>query len=221
MVKFKGAAISMNTSAKNQELDSTTSTTMQSATKKRILVEAFTLFSDQGYDKTSISDILTKSKLTKGALYHYFKSKDDIFISCIRSMMEYSELKETFPLSQIKNKQQFKKSLLDCGNVIIQMHINDPRLALMHLEVLFQVRKNKELKLQLEQCRCNDDTFHLKCLVLHGLTKKYFSKHLSAQEISRRMMMAFHAISIEIALANGKSTVNFTQYWKTQVDGLL
>ncbi len=37
------------------------------------------LFYDKGYDKTSIQDIMNETKLSKGGIYHHFKSKEAIF----------------------------------------------------------------------------------------------------------------------------------------------
>lgn len=36
------------------------------------------LFADQGYSQTSVQQIVDAAGVTKGALYHYFKSKDDL-----------------------------------------------------------------------------------------------------------------------------------------------
>lgn len=36
------------------------------------------LFFEKGYEKTTIQDILEQTQLSKGALYHHFKSKQDI-----------------------------------------------------------------------------------------------------------------------------------------------
>ncbi len=48
------------------------------ATKKRILKQSGLLFNTQGYKATSISDITTATKLTKGAIYRHFKSKENL-----------------------------------------------------------------------------------------------------------------------------------------------
>ncbi|UNT00900.1 TetR/AcrR family transcriptional regulator [Streptomyces tubbatahanensis] len=36
------------------------------------------LFAQQGYDRTSVQEIVEAAGVTKGALYHYFGSKDDL-----------------------------------------------------------------------------------------------------------------------------------------------
>lgn len=49
-------------------------------TVKRILDEALVLFIEKGYDATSIQDIVDHlGGLSKGAIYHHFKSKEEIF----------------------------------------------------------------------------------------------------------------------------------------------
>ncbi|MFE7121926.1 TetR/AcrR family transcriptional regulator [Streptomyces sp. NPDC057654] len=45
---------------------------------QRLLAAATRLFADQGYDRTSVQEIVEAAGVTKGALYHYFGSKDDL-----------------------------------------------------------------------------------------------------------------------------------------------
>lgn len=47
-------------------------------TKTRIINAARTLYSTHGCDGTTLDDILTASGVTKGAFYHYFKSKESL-----------------------------------------------------------------------------------------------------------------------------------------------
>ncbi|NBM17398.1 TetR family transcriptional regulator [Streptomyces sp. GC420] len=45
---------------------------------QRLLAAATRLFAERGYDKTSVQEIVEAAGVTKGALYHYFGSKDDL-----------------------------------------------------------------------------------------------------------------------------------------------
>ncbi|MEU9504258.1 TetR/AcrR family transcriptional regulator [Streptomyces sp. NPDC048196] len=45
---------------------------------RRLLATATRLFAEQGYDRTSVQEIVDAAGVTKGALYHYFGSKDDL-----------------------------------------------------------------------------------------------------------------------------------------------
>lgn len=51
-------------------------------TVERILKTSYSLFTRRGYDNVSIQDIVEKmGDVTKGAIYHHFKSKDEILVS--------------------------------------------------------------------------------------------------------------------------------------------
>jgi TetR/AcrR family transcriptional regulator, transcriptional repressor for nem operon len=47
-------------------------------TLENILFISAKLFVEKGFDKTSIQDIINELGMSKGAIYHYFKSKDEI-----------------------------------------------------------------------------------------------------------------------------------------------
>lgn len=47
-------------------------------TIKKILDVSYHLFMEKGYQQTSIQDIVTKMGMSKGAIYHHFKTKEDI-----------------------------------------------------------------------------------------------------------------------------------------------
>ncbi len=49
-------------------------------TRERILDIALQLFTEQGYDKTSLREIAERLGTTKAALYHHFQRKEDILL---------------------------------------------------------------------------------------------------------------------------------------------
>lgn len=50
-------------------------------TKSRIVKAAWNLFYKNGYEHTTIEDIITASKTSKGTFYHYFKGKEALLNS--------------------------------------------------------------------------------------------------------------------------------------------
>jgi AcrR family transcriptional regulator len=52
-------------------------------TRARIQAVAVELFTEQGYDKTSLREIAERLDVTKAALYYHFKSKEDIVHSLL------------------------------------------------------------------------------------------------------------------------------------------
>lgn len=60
-------------------------------TINRILEVSFRLFMEKGYEHTSIQDIIDHlGGLSKGAIYHHFKSKEDILVAVTNKMTEES-----------------------------------------------------------------------------------------------------------------------------------
>jgi len=49
-------------------------------TRERILDIALELFTEQGYEKTSLRDIAEQLGTTKAALYYHFERKEDILL---------------------------------------------------------------------------------------------------------------------------------------------
>lgn len=65
-------------------------------TRGRIINAAWELFYEQGYEDTTIEEIIEKSGTSKGSFYHYFEGKDALLGSLSFLFDEkYAELKET------------------------------------------------------------------------------------------------------------------------------
>ena len=60
--------------------------------RQRLLAEATRLFAERGFESTSVQEIVAAAGVTKGAMYHYFSSKDDllheIYMRVLRMQME-------------------------------------------------------------------------------------------------------------------------------------
>ena len=68
----------------------------QNNTKGKIVSAAWKLFYEQGYDKTTVDDIVEASGTSKGSFYHYFESKESLPASLSYLFDEkYEELMET------------------------------------------------------------------------------------------------------------------------------
>lgn len=48
--------------------------------REQILIAAFYLFNKKGYYETKMDDIVIKSKLSKGSIYRFFRSKRELFL---------------------------------------------------------------------------------------------------------------------------------------------
>ena len=70
-------------------------------TVTRILDTASALFFQKGYDKTTLQDIIDATKLSKGAIYHHFASKEAILIAVVDRMGEFNST----VLAQVRDRK--------------------------------------------------------------------------------------------------------------------
>lgn len=108
-------------------------------TVNRILDVAFRLFMERGYEYTSIQDIIDHlGGLSKGAIYHHFKSKEDILAAVIERMTAESNqmLAVIRDSSGITGKEKLKTIFKESINRPVQNDIftvapdfhNNPKL---------------------------------------------------------------------------------------------
>ena len=70
-------------------------------TVQLILDTASALFFQKGYDKTTLQDIIDATKLSKGAIYHHFASKEAILIAVVDRMGDFNSA----VLAEIRDKK--------------------------------------------------------------------------------------------------------------------
>lgn len=117
-------------------------------TMEKILDVSMRLFSEKGYEHTTIQDIVDALGMSKGAIYHHFKSKEDILD---RLNDRYYDGLDWFPdLSKIpgengleKLRYAFRHFLTDpakrkVDRLVIGYVVKNPRLTLLTLESTFR-----------------------------------------------------------------------------------
>ncbi|MFT3892678.1 MAG: TetR/AcrR family transcriptional regulator [Anaerolineales bacterium] len=57
-------------------------------TRTKILESAIKLFSTHGYNKASVDDICKEAGISKGAFYHHFKSKQELFLALLDGWLQ-------------------------------------------------------------------------------------------------------------------------------------
>jgi AcrR family transcriptional regulator len=59
----------------------------RSPMEDRIIASAVTLFAEQGFDATTVQQVVDRAEVTKGALYHYFDAKDDLLYEIYHALI--------------------------------------------------------------------------------------------------------------------------------------
>lgn len=59
----------------------------RSPMEERIIASAVELFAEQGFDATTVQQVVDRAQVTKGALYHYFDAKDDLLYEIYHALI--------------------------------------------------------------------------------------------------------------------------------------
>ncbi len=115
--------------------------------RNRIINSATKNFSKKGYSNTSMDDIAKSAKISKGGLYHYFTSKEDLFLAVIFQDAE-TNLEKQYNL--FKNR---KNLLADIEKYYEEIVDKPPDLIRIWLEGVTEAMHNPKLKKILDQGR--------------------------------------------------------------------
>jgi AcrR family transcriptional regulator len=100
--------------------------TASAETRARILLAARECFSQFGYAKTTNKEIATRAGITAGAIYHYFESKQALFVAVVEEVQRviFDELRDAVAGQPDLASQV--RALLDRS---VELHARDPWLA--------------------------------------------------------------------------------------------
>ncbi len=85
-------------------------------TKEFIIDEAYKLFLNHSYEAVSISDISKAIGFTKGALYHHFKNKEELFKSVVDKYLHIPEI--TANTEQVSLNEYIHLSMTQAEKII-------------------------------------------------------------------------------------------------------
>ncbi len=105
---------------------------------RKILQVAARLFAKKGYEKVSIEEIAWKLNLTKGSLYHYFKSKEEVLFLIQRDSLSIGIAalagvrdSDQDPLSKLKDAIRTHVEIVtrqEVAGALLQQELILPRL---------------------------------------------------------------------------------------------
>jgi len=94
-------------------------------TRLHILQTAFGLIYSNGYQTTSVDEIIAKTHVTKGAFYYHFKTKDEMGLAILNEL-----LKPAFSAGFIEPLKHSDNALESIYNLIYHLLIDDPSMTL-------------------------------------------------------------------------------------------
>ena len=94
----------------------------QSDKKDLITASALRVMTQKGYYGSTMDDIVLDSKMSKGAIYHYYKSKKEVYLGVIESL----ETKYTQVFAELNTEDNNKRKLKKLFTIVGSQLDKDP-----------------------------------------------------------------------------------------------
>ena len=130
-------------------------------TVKLILDVATHLFVEKGYDATSLQDIINETNLSKGAIYHHFSSKEEIFEAIFHRIGEenttaLAKVRDNETLNGLEKLRAIFKAALFNSNQSLMLTVtpcllDNPRFLAMQIAQLYEIVAPKFIEPILQQ----------------------------------------------------------------------
>jgi AcrR family transcriptional regulator len=92
--------------------------------RRKILDSAAILFAKNGYERVTLDEIAKKLKLTKGSLYYYVKSKEDIFFQIqMQAVERVTLIVENALKSELDPLEKFRQTIKGFVRILTQPQI--------------------------------------------------------------------------------------------------
>jgi len=166
-------------------------------TKGKIITAAWDLFYEQGYDDTTVEEIIERSGTSKGSFYHYFEGKDALLGSLSYIFdEEYERLQETLDdsMSSFDKLLYLNRELFS----VIEERIDIDLLTRLYSTQLItkgekHLLDNKRLYYKL-----------LRKIVTDGQKKAELTTDMTVNEIVKLYAMCERALIYDWCLCNGE-----------------
>ncbi|MBN3930163.1 TetR family transcriptional regulator [Streptomyces verrucosisporus] len=136
---------------------------------QRLLAAATRLFADRGYDRTSVQEIVEAAGVTKGALYHYFGSKDDLLHEIYgRVLRLQQERLDAFASSDAPVERRLRDAAAD----VVVTTIDNLDDASIFFRSMHQLSEDKQKQVRSERRRYHE---RFRALIEEGQKAGVFS----------------------------------------------
>jgi AcrR family transcriptional regulator len=139
-------------------------------TRAAILVAARDLFASIGYAATSNRTVAAAAGVTNGTVYHYFKSKLDLFTATVNE--SYDRI--LVLLDSIVLPAPFAERITALGSLITDMHSTQAPLLRFLARVPLERARNPEIR----------DQVGLSAWTAYGLVRQFVSSGIDAGELA-------------------------------------
>jgi AcrR family transcriptional regulator len=159
------------------------------ALAERLLAVATRLFAEKGFEATSVQEIVGSAGVTKGAMYHYFASKDDLLFEIYHRLL----------MMQTRRLEQFADSKGTVGERLRAAAVDVLDTSFLHLDELTVFFRSMHMLPQEKRktVRAERRRYHerFRALVEEGQAAGIFRRNVPADIVVQFFFGTVHQLS--------------------------
>lgn len=136
------------------------------------------LFLEQGYENTTVRQVLKKARLSTGSLYHFFKNKEELLLFSLKdALLEISSLTDSIAAKHQEPLLRYALGVaLGISEIFKYKHLFNFYNAIYKIEsaenfmISLKVSRMKNLLKELN-LHFSDTEIHSRMLAIHGATR--------------------------------------------------
>ena len=143
----------------------------QNDKKDLIMASALKVMTEKGYYGSTIDDIVSESKMSKGAIYHYYKSKKEVYLELI----VYLESKYTDMFTSVNKESTSAKKLKKLFTIWSDQLEKAPGFFQSFSIFQSMSRHDKDFKKAMQRMYNRFQKF-IELIIIEGIESKEFKK---------------------------------------------
>ena len=164
--------------------------------RQKIIDTAWELFYENGYENTTVNDIIRKVGTSKGGFYYYFKAKEDLLNSLYSVFdREYEKFYEN--MDQNQDSLMKLKQLSQYVSYFIEGNVSAELLAALYQSQLAKKSQDNFL---------NPDRYYInlvKKIISEGQKKGEIRTDISVEELAHDVLVLERGIIMDWCVQNG------------------
>lgn len=182
-------------------------------TRERILHSMYDLVAVHGYEKTAMSMICEDLDIKKPSIYHYFKSKEMMFISIFEEIV-FADERLLFNFDV--DKSGYKDELIRVGTDIIDNYENNPALVSVLMELYVQSRRIDTLGAKIKEY---DEEYkqYTRDILRRGIELEIFDESFNIKENSELVLNTLQGAEFSIVFDFG---LDNKRVWEKVIDSI-
>jgi TetR/AcrR family transcriptional regulator, transcriptional repressor for nem operon len=198
-------------------------------TKTHILNESLKLFLRKSFKDVTLSEILTKTGLSKGAFYYYFKSKEKLFQEIIETYFTYMVVYKFENYSRNSLKEFYSDHLKDLGRAVGKVTSDKAKIGTNNAlntnyfyPIFDALRILPEFRMSLKAAR-DKEVYYWTSAIARARESGEIKSNMPDEQIARIFIYTGNSIGLQLIMEDGPMSSfsnNYKEFWDNFYESL-